>query len=431
MVRASLAERLADRFTAPGDYGSLLQSLTPREAASALGLTLGQVTPHAVASAWRRGACRGVKGHAAKDVLLLGLRLAEDEAPEAETPPSYLTMADKTVEGVTLSEAMSAGDVPSGVDWKMQSTGKSQADYRTWILVVGQAGTKLLMAAFYFMPAHIRTPMREEAAKGAKPTKVMERWEAKMVLVPPGKDLVKAIKAAGDGLNVKMIDTWRVWPNYGLSEGVLKKMDGPVKGGVPLKEALLGSGLARLPDNRKTQPSVDLIFKKNRNKHVWDDIEDVNIPGNDEGGAHGNYDSIKSVLSNQDIYCRVDGKEYKLAPQTLADPAMRDLVRAVVKRHGGVPDGTVYNLTRSKTDRPQYTINRLLDALTNEPTGLIIALSRAAEFFDDKARGGKTAHTASPELAQLLSRFSARDVSALTGVPLTTLLSFEVAHVQA
>ncbi len=422
--------RLADRHLAPAVYASLLGSMSPREAAQALGLSLGEVTPHAVAQAWRRSAGLGVRGHAAKDVLLHGLRLAEDEEP-AEKSPAFLKKVEKVLDGVTLSEAMDANSIPSSVAWKMSSRGKEGSSWKTWTVLVGQAGGKLLMAAFYVMPMHIRTPNKtdDDYLPGVDTFKVEERWEARQVTLPPGKDLIKAVEAAARTLGLVMEKSWRVWPNHGLSEGVLKKLDGPVKGGTSLKEALLGSGLAKLPENRKTQPSVDLIFKRNRLKRVWDEIDDIQLPGPEgSGGSTTVYDSILSALKNMDIFCRIDGKEYKLAPETLQDRSMRYLMRAVLKR-GEITDGLVYNLTRSKTDSPRQTITMLLDALTGEPSALIIALSKAVEFFDDKANS-KIAGS-SPRLAQLLPRFSAGDVAELTGLPLSTILSFEASHVRA
>ncbi len=142
---------------------------------------------------------------------------------------------------------------------------------------------------------------------------------------------------------------------------------------------------------------------------------------------------------------RVDGAEYRLAPRTVLSESFAPIVDyiAAARKGGDLTQDIVLNLSKAKIRHysPEALINILLASLTSEPTSLIIALSKAAEFFDDKAKAPAkpkpvrrniwaSGREASLSLvAALLTRETASRVAALTGLTLPDVLTFEASHV--
>ncbi len=327
---------------------------------------------------------------------------------------------------------MSEAGIPSsGVEWKLANAGKDiGSTWKGYQILVGQHGDKLLLAAFYFMPRHTNVYQTDPRDPKTQKTRVVDEvWEARMAVVPKGKDLAKTFAAAATAAKLTLGRLWQVWPAHGLSAASLKKLE-RVKGGISLKEALIGADMLKVPEVLKSAPQVELMFKANRLKGIWDTIDDTSM--GEDSWNRGSLDPYHG-FKRMDVVCRINGKDYKLDPQTLLDPKFLNIISAARNRDL-IKDGGVFNLTRSKSYSPLYLISNLLDSLTGEPTALILALSRAHEWFEDKENASKPRFAKTVlghpfRLAALLPRLTAAEVADLTCLSLSAVLSFEAPHV--
>jgi hypothetical protein len=91
-----------------------------------------------------------------------------------------------------------------------------------------------------------------------------------------------------------------------------------------------------------------------------------------------------TVKNPREVSIKVNGKSYPLAFRTLQDPALSKILKKV-------PSGKTVDLSRSRKTGVLALLHPLLDALTSEPSSLIIELSQATEFFEDLSdeAGGK------------------------------------------
>lgn len=343
-----------------------------------------------------------VELNVAKDVVDgkgKGSRPWDSPQPRRERPPPPKTV--DTIKGETFDHATSS--VPSGVAWKFISKPEYVSDSSlsfvnryadVWILY-GQTDTKHVFVAVKRRGQNLIF----DHDKGGN-VEIEKDWQGQVEQVALSKDLLKAFPAAIKG----MMSTWGVkqppkkyvsWPGGMLSEAVVEKVRSG-SGGASLKDILIGEGLVDTskPGVAGRKTIVEMYFKYSKERR--DRMQKQRGP--------------KGLYSHHvvDFYVRVNGKEFMLSDDTIENLDKNHFIMMVFSNN--VPaDGPPRQLNRLREGRfkigPTDAIRLLTEALTSEPTALILALTKAAEEWEDegakKAAYGKLVAATSLEDAAL------------------------------
>jgi len=406
--------------------------LNPERAAALLGAPLAELsTPKAIGLRWAQAGL-GVQGHAAKDVLLDRLKLAEedfnfnlDDNPE-EQAESDLSDLDK---------ALRTNGVPGNVDWDVYSADGEGGRYHRNIWLVGRpSGGKTYGIA--------RVVWRNEQSTASG----KEEWDVIYRSGPLKGDAIKVLNAAIGQIDARAKPSpskWGVWPDLKLTEMSFKKMSKktPASG---LRDCLISSGFVKEPANRKVIPNIELVFKKNPVKRKWDKVlgiepesEQVEIPHSRYGQPpygqppYGQPPTYKQVQKEVvwDIDVRVSGKEYALEPETLASRTFQKFLDGLKIYPGNGHTVNVTKLRGKGRESPAFLLNLLLDSLTGEPSGCILGITKALEWFEDRDKQpGKTA-SAAESFRRMVAQVSSIDFAEAMGMPLDAVLAIEANHV--
>ncbi len=327
-------------------YENTLARMTRKRATTLLGLPHGYPSPEELRASWGKAA-RTVETHAAKD-FLLRLAAQDDDGLGDLDDISEGTEDNQSAEVVFQKFLVSAG--LGGVTWYLYST-----EDRDWMALLGKKGPALVMTSLRWSTDVVSKVVTKTPSRGGV-------WT---------EQTIKAvIKEAYSGQ--KAPTKWSVVPGKLTVDWFRKNRR--TGGGSKLGEALVGSGLISAADPTKA-PTVELLFRNNRHGTFWAELEGADKVGRSQYS--------RSFSPHLDVFVRVYGKEYKLSQKTLGSVPMNKLERVISRTSRSYyTDGSVINLTRIRVTAPMVILNFLLEALTDEPSALVIALSQAQEFYE-------------------------------------------------
>jgi hypothetical protein len=405
------AERLASDFFELR-YARLLVAMTLQEAKKILGLDpLKTPTEDEIRKAYRalafanhpdRGGTHEkiVEINTAKDVLEGKQKPTWTPSPSprpsnpwpypgergAPPPPRDPPKPYTKVPGVTFAEAKSAGNVPTSAEWKVCSTEtwpKGDAGERRIIfwVVYGQTNSQHVFLLVTRKGSYYDHEKRLEheneygmAVATASKSQDLIKIAPKLIKSLMGSELLA-------GRTVRAPVKYKLWPeSQSLTEETISKIG--YSGAMALKDALKGAGVLTGDEkgmaDRKSRVEVYCRFNQDKYKAMQ---------------AKKKSGEIRMVESWQvvDMFVVFNGKEYQLADDTIENLQKNNFIlavfgykmeqRKVLNNNTGKMFGRGYS--------PGYLMGLLADALTSEPSSLIIQLTAEAEKLQDA--GAKTA----------------------------------------
>jgi hypothetical protein len=255
---------------------------------------------------------------------------------------------------------------------------------------------------------------------------IAESWEFVQEAYPISKDIMKiavtAIKKVMTGWNDNLKPMRQLkyvaWPGGRLTEAALAKIkSGGFSGGAPLKDVLIGQSLAgdAAAEGRKT--NVEMYYKGNKEKRQ---------KYNERLRAGEHLDQWLSY----DWFVRVNGTEYLLTDKTIDNLTKKHFMSYVLKANE-LGEGIPKNLTKMKGSpwrhslalKAHEALDLLVDALSGEPTGLVLGLMKALEDWEEHDDAKKSKKAA---MRQLVASTSIHDAAHLCGVePYEVLRAWE------
>lgn len=374
-------------------YAKLLVSMSVQEAKHILGFPpYYSPTETEISKAWRAKAFehhpdRGgdlqtmVEINVAKDILQ-GKR-TEQWRPEPPPPPPPRPKPEppKVIDFVKGQSWNSAAEFPSGVDWKFVSkpTWAGKAKDRNasggyiWV-VVGIKDDKFVATALKYRKAD----QLWDHEKGGLVDYEAD-WRCNVSIVPMNRPAIKVIPSLIKGVSLMWDDgsvgeppkKYMLWPQGDkLTEETIQRVKWG-GGGIPLKDVLVGSGMVaestKGVSGRKTQVEMRFQYDKTKKERFRKEF-----PGK------------SSVLWSYNVFVSVNGKEAQLTDETILN-LERGFFGFTIS-WDDVQDGRVRNLTRLRGGMFRggagYTLRKLADALTSEPSWFIIAVEKAAEEWE-------------------------------------------------
>ncbi len=325
-------------------------------------------------------------------------------------PPKYTKK-----EGPDFAEALRKANVPhatwkfiSARTWSSSDTladidGASVQFGYSYSILYGQTATNHVFVFLVYLNGKV---------DGIRAIDYASFWKASAESYPLSQDIAKlAPKAIKSLLTSGLVGPkapkaptrYLLWPEgEPLTEALVLKM---YSRGIPLKDVLIGAGLISSTSedvaDRKTQ--VEMWGKVNRDKAQ-------------EAREKLRRNEVKFVesWSYYDIFVSVNGKQYQLADDTVVNLAKNHFISGVF----GYDLDQRKNLTKLRGGTLKFkaaTALRLLaDALTSEPTALVLGLLKAAEDWEDKP--AKTA-----AYRALVAAEGLQDAALWTGLPLFDL----------
>jgi len=298
--------------------------------------------------------------------------------PRHEQAPKWQDDPDtKIVEGGDFAKAWSSSGAPPGTEWKFVSgpVYAYNGGYNAGIFytLYGQTDTKHVFLCF----KHLREtggtiPTKEHGPK----THFNEDWQSSEIDVSIKLDPLRAIPK-----NIRSVSTgWPdpapkhplkfiAWPGGHPTEAILDKL--LHRGGVPLKDILVGTGVVKDTDSgvsgRKTQVEIVTLFNDEKSKAARAALRAGQIKN-------------MSMIDQYDFILRVNGKEASLDQATV-----RKIVPWAVA-WDKIDDKRVINLSKLRggtfSGGAAYVIRKLADSLHTEPSWVHIALEKAAEEYE-------------------------------------------------
>lgn len=356
-------------------YARMVQAMSLSEARSTLGLP-PSYTPEELKKAFRQKVMenhpdRGgspeamVKVNIAKDVLE-GNRPATPEWKSGPSPyrppPRPRHVDDEVIEGKTFDQAVDG--VMSSVDWKVVSAARND-----WYLkfLVGQVSEDKWVVLFIK-----HEPERREFIEnpdGSKTTRFFkETWVSDSVRVTAKKKhLLKTVVSIFKQFTMnehkrRTPSKFLVWPDgVKFSEGSLKRAQARASG-VALKDAMAE---AKLLDSDSTEVAgrrtqVEIFAERNPEK-----IKALR----DQGRTRYREEEVV------DFFISINGgNPVKLADKTIENIKMSYLATWIFN----YDFSKRINLTRLRLD-PVSKLERIADALTSEPSSLLMGIYKALE----------------------------------------------------
>jgi hypothetical protein len=315
---------------------------------------------------------------------------SDPPAPRREKTPVY-----KQEPGTSFQEAKTAAGVPATATWKFlsdaqwvrnQSVDPSLGEayvrgFRYWVLY-GQTDTKHVFVLLF------RTnPRIDHEAQ----TEYGPSWTMSVGTLPLGSDVLKAIpkgikavlSAGSPGGTLKAPLKYILWPEG--QDLVDRFVDRLNRGSlVSLKDVLVGAGLVGTQDDgvkgRKTQVEI------------WGEYDNQRVTR-----LRAERKAVYAWMAYA-LFVSVNGKKYKLEDETIDALEKNGFLMHVLSWELGKRK----NLSKLRGGRfgatAGYALRKLADGLTGEPSSLVIALTRAAEEWEEEEGEPKTA-------SRLASRF--------------------------
>lgn len=426
-------------------YARMFYAMSIAEAKEVLGFpSYYNPTPQEVTKAWRELAFKNHPDRGGDPKKMVEINVAKDLL-EGKSRPSYTsnpwpsqprqkprpsgrvwTKFDSNYDKHVPSQypfASAASKIPTNIDLKIISSegfGRAGKEWSSPIFNVyflyGQTNTHHVFAGIFVqnerrkavdVDEYINEVDEGKGERGLQPgDKVVVRayetygreYHANVLTAPLsvnlGKNITKYFKAVcqpsmPDWELRKFPRKFHLWPGGRLTEQTFKQAI-RLKGGMALKDALLGAGLVgdSDPTVKGRKSVVEMIAYRNEKK--WP-----------RGTTLYTFEMIQKGC---DVEVRVNGKSVMLAQATLDKLGKKGFFNGIGMADQKYQWGQVINLTRLRGSRgygfkinAETALEMLADNLTTEPSWLHIAIQRAAEEVS-------TAKTAS--LAErIVSRF--------------------------
>ena len=387
--------RVAERFFADR-YARLLLSMTVDQAKVILGFPpRSSPTPQEIQKAYRLKALENHPDRGGSNDKMVEVNVAKDVLTKPESswtpepsyspPPRPRPEPPKVVETVS-GKKFDAGtsEIPSGVDWKFIS----KPTY-------GTSGSRNLPGSYIwtamgvtdqsYVVASIKE-RNEDKTYNAEKKGLIEYetdWQCSVMKAPRTKSAAKAIlplikstcSMFEDGTSGDVPKKFVLCPEGTnmLTERLIKTIRFG-SGGLPFKDVLLASGFVSETDTamvgRKSVVQMRFEYSRDKEKRTREKGERL------------------YRLSQFDFYVSVNGKECKLEDATV-DALGKNFIPWTIG-WDAIQDKNVRDLTKLRGGRfkggAAAALRYLADALTSEPSWLVIALEKAAEEWEPESK---------------------------------------------
>lgn len=399
-------------------YARMVQAMSVQEAKAILGLP-SSYTPEEFAKAFRKKVMenhpdRGgsteamVQVNVAKDVLE-GKRRPTFQSPQSqpkpqpEAKPTHKVV--ETIKGRTFDEAVDGS--MAMVDWKVASASRGGDWYYKYLLGQAQDGKWVVLC---IRKEEGRDEVLERFPDGSTERRRHEEtWAAEAKKFPAtSKTLLKSVVAqfklfASDLEKRRVPPKFLAWPEgVKLSKSTLDRVQVQASG-VALKDAMLSAGVFGADDaevaGRRTQ--VEIFAKDNEKKKK--DLRDA---------GRTRYRPEEVV----DFYLSINGGP----PTMLAEETIKNLKMSYIAMWIFDFDFSKrVNITRLRKN-PEDMLERIADALTSEPTSVMMGLFKAVE--EAKANFKFAAAQELTGMVELIASTSLRSASEVLGLAPIELL---------